>query len=472
MDGNFEKNDEDLNMQKIFDEVNSLDQRCYKKFGLTEDILMENASISMMNFIENKFSLKNKILIVCGTGNNGADGIVLARLLHKKFNVSLYIPFGVKSNMAQIQFGRAQNLKVKVITKIQKADIIVDCLFGSGLNRDLNKEAISLLQHLNKLKGYKIACDVPSGINTLGQITSEAFYANTTITMGALKKSLFTDTVKEYIGKLIVSNLGVQRKLYETKANSYLLEKKDLRLPLRDNKISNKGTYGHLSVVIGEKVGAGLLCAKSGFSFGCGLISVITSEIKKLPNSVMQNKELPSNTTAICIGMGLGKKYTKAMLFNNIPKVIDADLFYDLNIIQVLEQKSLVLTPHPKEFCSLLAITGLANVSVKELQNNRFKYVNLFCKKYKHIVLLLKGTNVIIGKNQKTFVNPHGSSVLSKGGSGDVLCGLIGSLLAQGFSPLDATINGSLAHTLAASNYTGNNYSMAPEDLIKEIKKL
>lgn len=459
-------------MQKIFDEVNSLDQRCYKKFGLTEDILMENASISMLNYIEKKFSAKNKILIVCGAGNNGADGIVLGRLLHKKYDVSLYIPFGVKSNMAQIQLQRALKIKVKVITKIKKADVIVDCLFGSGLNRDLDKESISLLQQLNKLKGYKIACDVPSGINTLGQITTEAFCAKITITMGALKKSLFTDTAKEYVGKLIVSDLGIQRQLYETKTNSYLLETKDLRLPLRDNKISNKGTYGHLSVVIGEKAGAGLLCAKAGFSFGCGLISVVTSRLKKLPNSIMQNKELPSNTTAMCIGMGLGKKYNSNMLLNDIPKVLDADLFYDINILKVLKQKDLVITPHPKEFCSLLELTGLAKISVKELQNNRFKYVNIFCKKYKDTVLLLKGTNVIIGKNKKTYVNPLGSSVLSKGGSGDVLCGLIGSLLAQGYNPLESAINGSLAHTLSASNYAGNNYSMMPEDLIKEIKKL
>jgi len=237
MDGSSRKNNKEIKMQKIFDEVNSLDKRCYEKFDLTEDILMENASISMMNFIDKHFSIKDKILIVCGAGNNGADGIVLARLLHKKYNVSLYIPFGVKSNMAKIQLNRAEKLQVKVATKITKSDVIVDCLFGSGLNRDLNLESVDLLQKLNKSQGYKIACDVPSGINTLGQVTTEAFYANTTITMGALKKSLFTDISKEYIGKLLVADLGIQRKLYETKTNCYLLDRGDLKLPLRTNKI-------------------------------------------------------------------------------------------------------------------------------------------------------------------------------------------------------------------------------------------
>ena len=459
-------------MQKVFDEVNSLDKRCYDKFGLTEDILMENASISMMNHIDSCCKIKDKILIVCGAGNNGADGITLGRLLHKKYDVTLYIPFGAKSDMAQKQLKRVEKLNVKIRKKIKKTDVIVDCLFGSGLQRDLNMESISIINKMNKLQAYKIACDVPSGINTLGQVTTKAFYADTTITMGALKKSLFTDISKEYIGKLKVSNLGIQRKLYETKTNCYLLERSDLKLPIRTNKISNKGTYGHLSVVVGEKVGAGLLCADAGFSFGCGLITVISKESKKIPNHIMQTHTLPINTTAICIGMGLGLKYDMELLSNDIPKVLDADLCMDQNILKLLEQKKIVLTPHPKEFCSLLKITGLANISVNQLQNDRFKYVQLFCKKYQNVVLLLKGTNVIISQYNKNYVNTFGSSVLSKGGSGDVLCGLIGSLLSQGYSSLDATLNGSLAHTIAASNYDKNNYSMTPLDLIKEIKKL
>jgi len=459
-------------MQKIFDEVNSLDKRCLDKFSLTEDILMENASISMMNHIDKKCQKKDKIVIVCGSGNNGADGIVLARLLRSKYQVSLYLPYGVKSVMAKKQFNRAQKLKVKIDSKLKKSDVLVDCLFGSGLNRDLDEKSISIIKRMNKKNAYKISCDIPSGINYLGQVTTQAFYADVTITMGALTKSLYTDISKEYTGLIEVSNLGIQRKLYETKSKCYLLDENDLKLPLRNNKISNKGSFGHLSVVLGDKVGAGLLCADAGFSFGCGLITVITSKLKKIPNYIMQNESIPSNTSTLCIGMGLGEKYHKERIHNDLPKVIDADLFCDNIILEVLKQKNIVLTPHPKEFCSLLKITQLADISVQDLQNNRFKYVELFCKKYPQIVLLLKGTNVIISKNQKTYVNPLGSSILSKGGSGDVLCGLIGSLLAQGYNTLEATINASLAHTIAASKYSKNNYSMSPEDLINEIKKL
>lgn len=468
-------------MQNIYSEVNSLDKRCYSKYKLSEDILMEHASISMMDFIDKKFSKKNdnqkqKILIVCGAGNNGADGIALARLLYKKYSVILYIPFGAKSQMAQLQLERVKTLDIKISSKIKKCDVVVDCLFGSGLNRALDEKSVEMISTLNRLKAYKLACDIPSGINSLGQVEKNAFIANTTITMGALKNSLFTDIAKEYVGKIKVANLGVQRELYETKTDTFLLEKKDLKLPFRDHKDSNKGTFGHLSVVVGQKSGAGLLCADAGFSFGCGLITVIpTTEIKKIPNYIMQNKDIPHNTTAICIGMGLGKltnKIYENLLDNDIPKVIDADLFYDDKICEILKQKNIVITPHPKEFCTLLKKTKIADITVQELQNNRFFYTKIFSQKYPDVVIVLKGANVLILQDEKIYVNSLGSSVLSKGGSGDVLCGLIGSLLAQGYSPIEAAISGSLAHTLAASNYEANNYSMTPQDLVNEIKKL
>lgn len=462
-------------MQKVFDEVNSLDKRCYEKYALSEDILMEHAASSMMQVIE--ASSKNKkdktVLIVAGAGNNGADGIALARLLYTKYTIKLYIPFGVKSTMAKLQLQRVEKLGLTPVYKVANADIVVDCLFGSGLNRKLNTKSLEIIRQLNQLDGYKIACDIPSGINHLGEIQTDAFQSDTTITMGALKISLFSDSAKEFVGEIKVANLGIQRELYETQSNIFLLDKDDIKLPFRNNSTSHKGTYGHLSVVVGEKKGAALLAAEAGFAFGCGLISVVAqSGIKKLSPNIMQSSSLPKNTTALCIGMGLGKVYDTKFLQNDIAKVIDADLFYDKKILTLLERKNVVLTPHPKEFCSLLKLTKIDNITIQELQNNRLKYLQIFTKKYPKVTILLKGTNVLIGENKKVYINRFGTSVLSKGGSGDVLTGLIGSLLAQGYSSLEATITGSLAHTIAAMNYKKNNYSLTPLDLIEQIKKL
>lgn len=468
-------------MQKVFDEVNTLDKRCYDEFGLSEDLLMEHAAASMMQYIHGKFSDNEKVLIVCGSGNNGADGIALARLLYSQYDVSMLLPYHVKSAMAKLQYKRAKLLGVKIIDGLSELsfehspDVIVDCLFGSGLNRDLDDDSQRLIKRLNSKSGYKIACDIPSGLNKQGKVTSVGFCANITITMGALKTQLYSDIAKDHTGSIIVSDLGLHRSIYETTTNIYLLDPFDMKLPLRTKQNSHKGTFGHLSVIVGNKKGAGIIAAEAAFAFGAGLVTVITGEDINIPFHIMQNHTLPENCTAIAIGMGLGKfnqAEMKQILDIDIPKVVDADLFHDDIILTVLNHENVVLTPHPKEFCSLLRLSKLADISVEALQNNRFKYLRLFAENYPKIVLLLKGANSLITYNNSVYINTLGNSSLSKGGSGDVLSGLIASLLTQGYSAINATITASLAHSVSATNYTKNNYALTPMDIIEGVKVL
>jgi hydroxyethylthiazole kinase-like uncharacterized protein yjeF len=461
-------------MQRIFDEVNSLDKRCYEEFGLSEDILMEHAANSMALYIDEEYSTKQTILIVCGSGNNGADGIALARLLHTKYEISLYLHDTPNSKMAKLQYKRVKSLNVNIVNEVTPHDIIVDCLFGSGLNKPLSLDAVELICKLNSFDAVKIACDIPSGIFSDGQINSIAFDADITITMGALKTSLFSDTAKDYVGKIKVANLGIQRELYETTTNKYLLDKEDLKLPYRNKHNSHKGTYGHLNVVAGCKKGAGIISAQAAFGFGAGIVSVVCHENLDLPYHIMQTHFVSENCTAIAIGMGLGKyeiDEVKKILSKNVKKIVDADLFYDELLLNFLDE-DIVLTPHPKEFCSLLKLCDITDVSIEELQNNRIKYVEKFSLKYPKVVLLLKGTNVIISQGDNLYINTFGSAVLSKGGSGDVLSGLVGSLLAQGYESLDAAISASLAHALAGANYKKNDFSLLPSDLIEEVRRL
>ena len=337
-------------MQKLFDEVNSLDKRCYEKFLLSEDLLMEHAASNMALYISEKYSSFESILIVCGSGNNGADGIALARLLHTKFDVNLYLAATPKSSMAQLQLQRAKTLDIKIVDELFNADIIVDCLFGTGLNKPLDDKSINLLNTLNSYNSFKIACDIPSGINNFGQIQNVAFEADVTITMGALKTSLFSDVAKDYVGEIIVANLGVQREIYEIESNKLLLDESDMKLPFRNKKNAHKGTYGHLNVVAGCKKGAGIIAANAAFNFGAGLVSVVCHENLDLPYHIMQTHFISENCTAIAIGMGLGKYETdeiRKILNKPVSKIIDADLFYDKLICEVLEQ-DVVLTPHPK----------------------------------------------------------------------------------------------------------------------------
>ncbi len=468
-------------MQKVFDEVNTLDKRCYEELGLSEDILMEHAARSMLEYIESKFVNNEKILIVCGAGNNGADGIALARLLYGKYDVSLYLPYGSKSHMSKLQHKRTQLLGIEIIEDLstlginRTPNIIVDCLFGSGLSRDLDSESQNLLKLLNSLYAHKIACDIPSGINAQGQITTTCFRANTTITMGALKTQLYTDRAKDYVGNILVSNLGIQRVHYETQSNTYLLDELDMEVPYRTVQNSHKGKYGHLSVVVGEKIGAGIIACEAAFSFGAGLVTAVSHETLNIPLHIMQNHTIPTNCTALAIGMGLGRyesKEIQKILDTDIAKVIDADLFYDDIILAILNKENIVLTPHPKEFCSLLKLCDICDISVDELQDNRFKYLRLFGEQFPQSVLLLKGANSLMTYENMIYINTLGTVALSKGGSGDVLSGLIASLLAQGYNGINACITASLAHSISASKYAKNNYALTPYDLIEGVKVL
>ncbi|CED60519.1 Putative uncharacterized protein [Moritella viscosa] len=468
-------------MQKVFDDVNALDKRCVDLFGLSEDLLMEHAAASMMQYIHGKFSNNEKVLIVCGSGNNGADGIALARLLYSQYDVSMLVPYHVKSAMAKLQYKRASLLGIKIIGGLSELslehapDVIVDCLFGSGLNRDLDDESQRLISRLNSRPGHKIACDIPSGINKQGEVTTVGFCANITITMGALKTQLYSDVAKDYTGHIIVSDLGVHRSLYETTTSTYLLEPSDMQLPLRTKQNSHKGSFGHLSVILGNKTGAGIIAAEAAFAFGTGLVTVITDADVNIPFHIMRQHTLPEKCTAIAIGMGLGqfiKAEIEQILDIEIPKVVDADLFHDEIILTVLNHENVVLTPHPKEFCSLLKLTNLAEITVAELQNNRFKYVRLFAVNYPKTVLLLKGANSLITYNNIIYINPLGSNILSKGGSGYVLTGLISALLAQEYCIINATITASLAHAMSAKTYTKNNYALTPMDIIEGVKGL
>lgn len=466
-------------MEKVFEEVGSLDNRCCEQYGLSEDILMEHAAASMLKFIENKFDKWRSILIVAGAGNNGADGIALARQLQGSYNITLFLPFGAKSEMAKLQLKRAEFVGIEAVISYESLtysyDIVVDCLFGSGLNRSLDTNSNKIIDQLNKIDSYKLSCDIPSGVNNKGQIDTVAFRSDTTITMGGLKRSLFNDEVKDFTGEIIVADLGIQRSLYETGSTTYLLNMDELELPFRKNQNTHKGTFGHFAVIVGQKTGAGMLCAEAGYALGAGLVSVIGHSHLNPPYHIMENHKLPGNTTAIAMGMGLGNYDSSEIvkiLDNDIPKVIDADLFYEDDILKILHKDNIVLTPHPKEFCVLLKITNIANIDVNTLQRNRFFYLEEFCKAYPHITLLLKGANVLIGKGSNIYINSYGTSKLSFGGSGDVLGGFIGSLLAQGYTALDAAINGSLIHTKIALQYKGNDFSMSPYDLIEGVNSI
>ncbi|QQX46076.1 NAD(P)H-hydrate dehydratase [Helicobacter pylori] len=464
-------------MLSVYEKGNALDKRAIEELFLSEDVLMENAAMALERAVLKNASLGAKVIILCGSGDNGGDGYALARRLIGRFRVLVFEMKLAKSPMCQLQKERAKKVGVVIKAWEEKnedleCDVLIDCVVGSAFKGEL--EPFLDFESLSQKAHFKIACDIPSGIDSKGRVDKRAFKADLTISMGAIKSCLLSDRAKDYVGELKVGHLGVFNSVYEIPTDTFLLEKSDLKLPLRDRKNAHKGDYGHAHVLLGKHSGAGLLSAISALSFGSGVVSVqaleceITSNNKPLELVFCEN--FPNPLSAFALGMGLEnipKDFNKWLEL--APCVLDAGVFYHKEVLQALE-KEVILTPHPKEFLSLLKSVGV-NISMLELLDNKLEIARDFSQKYPKVVLLLKGANTLIAHQGRVFINNLGSVALAKAGSGDVLAGLIVSLLSQNYTPLDAAINASLAHALAGLEFK-NNYALTPLDLIEKIKRL
>ena len=489
-------------MQKIFADTRKLDEAARCRYSLTEAVMMENAAAALesetISYLDACSVPNPVVLIVAGTGNNGGDGYALARRLYRKsisdgrkIDILLFAPNPPKTETAISQKESAVKAGVAFVNTIQdqKADVLVDCFLGSGFSGVLSESAKELIIQMNAIKAFKIACDVPSG---LSEESDNFFIADKTVTMGALKTQLFCENGKDSTGSVNCVDLGVSRFLFDNSDESiepeaYLLDKNDLCLPHRIRNNVNKGTFGTLAVFAGEKHGAAVIASKAAFSFGCGLVSLISPDFNKdsygLPEEIVYSVSVPKNATAIAAGMGLGSLCDSTLYYliqnPQIPCVIDADLCHNTKLPELLSSRdkktNIVLTPHPKEFAHILEICGFGNFTVNQIEKERINLAKQFCEKYHNAVLVLKGNVPIIaafnGDYPVAYLNPWGKPCLAKAGSGDVLSGLIGALLAQGYDAFSAAMNGSLAHSLASCKVECD-YAMTPQELIECVKKL
>ena len=229
-------------------------------------------------------------------------------------------------------------------------------------------------------------------------------------------------------------------------------------------------------VVSGEKSGAARIAGLAALTIGAGLVSVVGENLNIEP-VLMQGACITSKMRVGAVGMGLGElsKTQKDELFSELKTkdalVIDADLCYEPRALELLNSEKVVITPHPKEFASLLELANLGKFDAHEVQKNRFKLAQIFSQNFKY-VLVLKGANTLIAQGGEVYVMTHGSAALAKGGSGDALSGIVAGLLAQGYSPLNAAISGALAHALASREIKINDYALTAEAVLKGLKCL
>lgn len=464
-------------MKNLYLDTRILDERAGEKFDLSEELLMENAATGIANFLRKKFKKGVRVLGICGGGNNGADVLCALRMLEGEYECEFILASKNLKPLATKQLERAKFAGVReskdVESSLNSAKCLIDGLFGSGLNRNLDEKHIELISKINASPAYIIACDMPSGLSSEGKVLGACVKADMTVTMGARKLALYSDAAKDYVGKIKLATLGISAQNYECESDYHLLEKCDLMLPNRKNQCVNKGNFGHAFIISGEHIGASKLCAKAAFAFGAGLVSVIGEQGLNLPTHIMRASKISEKMNAGTLGMGLGKKGVEELevqILKGKKLVLDADIFYSPKVLELLSENC-VLTPHPKEFCSLLKICKMTDIDVQTLQENRYAYAKAWSEKF-NAVLVLKGANTIIAKDGQIYVMPYGKSALAKGGSGDVLSGLVLALLAQGYEPLNAAISATLAHALSLRNFDKNSYALEPTDIIKGVKCL
>ncbi|MDA3966809.1 MULTISPECIES: NAD(P)H-hydrate dehydratase [Helicobacter] len=468
-------------MKDIFYDSRILDKKAEEHYLINSELLMENAAFGMKNLINKKLKKDSKILLVCGSGDNGADGLALARMLYEKYKIHIIMPLGSKSNLNKIQLKRLNRLNITImgINDIESLDFdcIVDSLFGVGLRGEISIQIANLIDMLNKKNALKIACDIPSGIDRDGNLQSYiAFKAHYTLSMGALKVSLFSDVAKDFVGKIKIVPLGIGYNDYKKDSNIKLLEKCDFKPPYRDMQNCHKGIFGHLNVFLGEKEGAAIISSLAAFRSGAGLVSVISDKNINLPHEIMQQDSISHNVTAILLGMGYGRtnEILKELFLNiNIPILLDADIFYHKDFKKLADtMQNIILTPHPKEFLKILEILCSEKIDMESLLKNKIDYAMKFSQNYPNITLLLKGANQIIAQNGTIYINPLGTNILAKGGSGDCLAGIIGGLLAQGYTTLQSCIQGSMLQALISKKLSKKyaNFSISPLDLINQLR--
>lgn len=419
-----------------------------------------------------------------------------------------------------------QDFQEKKELDLTKFECIIDGIFGSGFHGEMPKIVTDLITTINHADALKIAVDIPSGVSKTGAVLQSAFCADFTIAMGARKIALYADSAKDFVGRIKLANLGVcadifardmgeitdkispnsSKNLKQISTNSkaifreksqiltntntpfcdtFLLQKRDLILPLRHKQNTNKGDFGYVFIALGQMNGAGIIAANASHAMGAGRVSLVklplqngVCEAKNEPQipPILMQKNSFKGADVIIAGCGLGEAKFDLNLLTNTRCVIDADLCYKSEILELLcGENGVIITPHPKEFCALLKNADIAEVSVREIQQNRFDFARKFSTKF-HATLVLKGANTLIANKGEIYVMAHGTSALAKGGSGDALCGVIGAYLAQGFSPLSSAINGTLAHALAAKKALKkmriNDYALDADDIIKGLKWL
>jgi len=465
---------------KIFsaEQIYAADKFTIEKQQITSDELMERSAIQIFNWIHQRMQgAPVKIHIFCGIGNNGGDGVALARhLFEHGYNIAVFVVNYSKTRSKDflINLERLKDRKIwpefldanSAFPEIGRDDIIVDAIFGIGLNREPDDWVVKLMGHLHQTEAFILSVDIPSGLftNKLPTDANAVIKSNFVLSFQAPKLVFFLPETGIFSNQWEVLDIGLDAEFLSTTETDYELIGKHEVLPfyIPREKFSHKGSHGHALIIGGSKgkIGAIQLASRACLNAGSGLVTAYIPECGYMPlqtalpevmvltdgENVISKIEFDISPDVIGIGVGLGtdditkEAFADFLATNKAPLVIDADglniLAKKKALLQKLPTQS-ILTPHPKE---LERLVGKWKDDFDKLDKTK-----AFSRKYTCIVVI-KGANSITIDGHKSYVNTTGNPGMATAGSGDALTGIITGLVAQGYEPLKAAVFGVYLH--------------------------
>ena len=487
-------------------EMKAVDQRSIEEYGIPSLVLMERAALQVVETVKKEKIDITRSLIVCGSGNNGGDGIAVGRLLLEKGAKVTVVLAGnpdhcTEEAKEQIRIFQAIGGTVEREIPQESYTAVFDALFGIGLSRKVEGRYAGILERMNEMEAAKVAVDIPSGIDSsTGEVLGTAFQADLTVTFAYLKTGMALFPGALYAGNVQVRDIGIYLRGGVEGPRYLSYEREDIKtLCPKRGADAHKGTYGRVLMITGSEgmAGAAILSASAAYRMGSGLVRILTPRCNqavlqaKLPEVIVtpykeeisrQMETLLDWADVICAGCGLGmdertKEVLETLLIylenHEKPCVLDADA---LNNIAGMEQKKremllsgagsrLIFTPHVKEFARLLGKT------TEETKKSRMGLAQQYAKTYNIILAAKDARTVVAGKGKIPYLNLSGNSAMAKAGSGDVLAGMITGCLALGMERFEAAAFGVFVHGLCGDEARDRYgaHSVLATDLIEMI---